>query len=720
MTYKHLGSTRAIFLISILGLYLELMLIRWISTEIRIFAYLQNTVLIVCFLGLGFGLFTSRQTIVLKHLLVPLFTLVLSLAVAPVRNFLATTITTRLSVFEDLLIWFKGTGGSTLNVIRDVVIGSVLTLVLMVIVMIMFIPIGRILGRLMNEHPRIIYAYSVNILGSLVGIWLFVLTGVLYLPPVVWLALLAVLVLPFLDWARKAWVLDAALLAGTVALAWLAGYQPGAVEAVWSPYQKLVLHDSRGGQFPNWHYTLLVNNTGYQALIDLGPDDASPSQETTPSGRMELSQYDLPPLFHQKPRRMLIVGAGTGNDVAGALRQDVPAITAVEIDPAILSFGRAYHPEQPYRSSRVRQVIDDARSFFASCRERFDVISFGLLDSHTTTSMTNARLDHFVYTKESIQKARSLLADGGVLVMSFAAQRSFIVNRFARTLREVFGADPLCFWIPVSRSGWGGHMFVAGDMERIRQQVASNPRLSKRLIDLHMSHPVQPSYDTEVATDDWPYIYLERRHIPLLYYLLAGLMVILFLVCRKFFGPPRGSLHWRSSHWHFFFLGAAFLLLEVQNVSKSALVLGNTWLTNAVIISGVLVMVLAANALAARFPGLKMGRVYVLLFASCAALYFVDIAGLASAPFLVKSCVVGAMTTLPMLFSGIVFIRSFSVVREKDTALGANLTGALAGAMLQSITFLVGFQALLLVIAGLYLLSLLTLPRGANRERARA
>ena len=36
--------TWSLFLISALGLFLEMMLIRWIGTEIRIFAYLQNTV----------------------------------------------------------------------------------------------------------------------------------------------------------------------------------------------------------------------------------------------------------------------------------------------------------------------------------------------------------------------------------------------------------------------------------------------------------------------------------------------------------------------------------------------------------------------------------------------------------------------------------------------------------------------------------------------------
>ena len=37
----------------------------------------------------------------------------------------------------------------------------------------------------------------------------------------------------------------------------------------------------------------------------------------------------------------MIVGSGTGNDVAGALRNGSSAVDAVEIDPAILRLGEA-------------------------------------------------------------------------------------------------------------------------------------------------------------------------------------------------------------------------------------------------------------------------------------------------------------------------------------------------------------------------------------------
>src|SRR5258707_920262 len=85
-----LNPTLALFLVSVLGLFLELLLIRWIGTEIRIFAYLQNTVLVVCFLGLGMGCWTSRrQPFQLRQMLVPLFILVLLMAVPLSRSFLS-------------------------------------------------------------------------------------------------------------------------------------------------------------------------------------------------------------------------------------------------------------------------------------------------------------------------------------------------------------------------------------------------------------------------------------------------------------------------------------------------------------------------------------------------------------------------------------------------------------------------------------------------------
>ena len=156
------------------------------------------------------------------------------------------------------------------------------------------------------------------------------------------------------------------------------------------------------------------------------------------------------------------------------------------------------------------------------------------------------------------------------------------------------------------------------------------------------------------------------------------------------------------------------MLLEVQNISKAAVVLGNTWTVNAVIISGVMVMILLANLIAAKCPKLPLPPVYALLVLSCIGLYFLDLSTFAFLPYATKALVVGLLTSLPMLFSGIVFVRSFANAERKDTALGANLIGALAGGLLQSVTFVTGIKALLLIVALLYLAAILTRPAPAK------
>lgn len=122
-------------------------------------------------------------------------------------------------------------------------------------------------------------------------------------------------------------------------------------------------------------------------------------------------------------------------------------------------------------------------------------------------------------------------------------------------------------------------------------------------------------------------------------------------------------------------------------------------------------MILLSNLLVACFPTLPMGPVYVLLCGTCLLLYAIDLSRFAFLPYVTKATVVGGLTSLPMLFSGIVFIRSFANVTGKDAALGANLFGALVGGLLQTVTFLTGIKALLLIVAGLYLLALTCRPR---------
>jgi spermidine synthase len=718
-----LSLDAAVFAVSVVGLFLELLLVRWVTTEIRIFAYLQNTVLVVCFLGLGMGCWDSKKAFRLRHVLVPLLILVAVLALPPTRILLGGTITDLLSGATGHFIW----GGVELSggmALAAGIAGVGLTFGMLWLLWAVFVPVGRQLGRLMADHPKTLRAYSVNVAGSLIGIWLFVACSGLSLAPVWWFAVFAIggLFLTAGAWAQRA--IDAGLLAAVVAFGVLAGEEPGWKECRWSPYQKLCLFEQNNTNPPSiWAglygerrpfgdlgtHVIAVNNVGYQAPIDLRPEVVTAKPDHYVPTQRGYSQYDLPPKLHPNPKKGLVVGAGSGNDVAGLLRNGVTEVVAVEIDPVIIEYGKQVHPEKPYDHPGVRVVNDDARSFFATTTEKFDVIAFGLLDSHTTTAMTNARLDHYVYTRESIAHAKTLLNPGGVLVLSFEAQKPFVVSRMSQVLEEQFGRPPLAFRMPANGYGWGGVLFVTGDEEAVKGRLAADPKLAEFISEWSKEMPAAVA--AEVATDDWPYIYLEGRSIPPLYLLLAGCLLGLFVLGVRSLALGTAFRGWGKSHTHFALLGAGFMLLEVQNISKASVVLGNTWVVNAVVITGVLMMILAANALSPLAKKLPPWVVYGCLLGSCVGLYFVDLSRFGFLPYWQKATAVGLLTSLPMLFSGLIFARSFTATPHKDAALGANLFGSLLGALVQSVTFVTGIKALLLLVAAFYLAAILTRPK---------
>jgi Asp-tRNA(Asn)/Glu-tRNA(Gln) amidotransferase A subunit family amidase len=89
----------------------------------------------------------------------------------------------------------------------------------------------------------------------------------------------------------------------------------------------------------------------------------------------------------------------------------------------------------------VTVFIDDARAFFKKTNQRYDLIVFGYLDSHTLlTSMSSIRLDNYVYTLESFREARKLLTTNGTLVLAYSAGRSFLGDRIYATLAREYDA----------------------------------------------------------------------------------------------------------------------------------------------------------------------------------------------------------------------------------------------------------------------------------------
>lgn len=692
-----------LFVISFVTLFLEMLLIRWIGSEVRIFAYLSNFILIACFLGFGIGCFQSNlpfkplQSLGIIATVIFLVAAPGGLRIVPFRD-----ITQMLGGMSfDLPIWSTPLPTERLFMGLLLLAGMVLTVLLFLMVVFALIPLGRRVGYLFERHPNLTLAYSINILGSLIGTWTFAGLSYLSTPPWQWFVLLLAAFLFLVP--RRLPAICLWFAAGCVILISLVPWHGQTGATYWSPYQKLVLSPlkTKDGQVQRG-YLIEVNNTGYQAILNLSRDFLSNHPQYFNLDQVSLNPYDLPYEFLTGVRRVLIVGAGAGNDCAAALRHGVQEVDCVEIDPVIAALGKEYHPEKPYQDAKVRLIVDDARSFFRQTSSKYDLIWFGLLDSHTLGSAyNNVRLDHYVYTKESFEAARNLLEDNGVLVLFFETEAQWITERIFGLLKTVFGYPPLTFIVrtPGDYYGWGGTLYVVGRNGPVTFSEKT-PEPVRRFLKNNM---LQVSPQVELTTDDWPFLYLPSRTVPMIHIIVSGILFILFLGFRN-----KILLRETSFDWRFFGLGAGFLLIEVQSVTKAGLLFGSTWIVNCLIVSQILVWILLSNLIYAKLRIKRLNWVFALLFIDLLFIYLFPLDSFSQLALLPRLVLGSFHLTVPVFFAGLIFISLFNGCPSRSGALGANLIGALAGGLLESLAFVAG-QKSLLIVAGFFYVGVLLL-----------
>jgi spermidine synthase len=678
-----------LLLVSSAALYLEIVLIRWLGTEVKIFAFFQNLSLIVCFLGFGVGSFSSKKRGSLLPTLVATTILVVlvSLPFKGWHEFLRL-ISSVLSYAPDAALWGEIQDRFQLSVYYQVFICCLLAVALFLLLLaIAMVSLGRWVGYYLEAAPNTVAAYSVNLFGSLAGIWLLAILAFLWLPPAGWFIAAFVLIVCAQPFTWRTSLVSCALLAIT-----LLALRPASGNPVyWSPYQKLAVTDYGDGQ-----YQIDVNNEGYMSIANLSSDFLLKNPQV--ASTYQNSSYDSPFRFAKNTDRVLVVGSGAGNDVAAALRHGASHVDAVEIDPLIASLGKRLHPEQPYSSPKVQLINNDARNFLRQSHDKYDVIIFALLDSHTEFSgYSNMRVDNYVYTEESFRDAKRLLSPDGILILKFEVRKpwTWIGQRFYSMLSGMFPHPPVTYYAPKTGALLDGTIFIESDSPSLWEKSHDPPVaafLSKNAPDFPLSADNAPP----PTTDDWPYIYHQSHSIPRAYFAVSAVILAMALyMVGPFFKPREGST------WQFFLLGAGFLLMETQLVSRLALYFGTTWLVNCIALTGILTVLLLANLFVElRRPG-SLGVYYAGLCATLIANYAIPwyrIPGSGTS--------VGVLICLaycvPFFFAGVIFTESFRRFGGRSHAFGANMLGAVAGGLAQNLSFIVGMKALLLIAAVIY------------------
>jgi hypothetical protein len=516
-------------------------------------------------------------------------------------------------------------------------------------------------------------AYRYDIAGSILGIAAFSLLSFTWAPPVAWGLVVAGLFV-VLQWPRLRIIQTGALILLVLVL----GRESLEPQWSWSPYYKIAANES--GSPPRLQID--ANGIPHQTAASVAVRQQSNPEYFLPYERAEVGALD----------NVLIVGAGSGTDVAIALAEGAKHVDAVEIDPKLQRLGADWHPDHPYQDPRVSVHIDDGRAFLEQTDVSYDLILFALPDSLTLVSgQSSLRLESYLFTVQAMQAARDRLAPGGAFAMYNFYREDWLVDRLAGTLNQVYHRAPCVD--SVGDLGKLAVLTIAPTAEAVTCPTGSSWTVT------------DAAAAASPATDDYPFLYLRNRSIPEIYLLtLALILAASVLLVRVVSGPLRPM----ARYVDLFFMGAAFLLLETKSVVQFALLFGTTWFVNALVFGGVLVSVLAAIEVARRWRPAQPAMLYVALLAAIAVAWVVPVDFLLGLEMLPRFVLAVVVWFTPIFIANLVFAERFRNVEESNIAFGANLLGAMVGGVLEYVALLTGYQALLLLVALLYGAAFLT------------
>ena len=744
-----------LFLISLLILFLELAAIRWFPAHVLYLTFFTNVVLLASFLGMSVGCLAASHR--RDYLTWTPSLLVIALTAAHAVEISSSSFGKFVDVGNQVSpqqVYF-GAEYHSQDLSRYAIPVEVLCGFFFIIIALAFVGPGQKLGRALQRWPNRVQAYTLNIVGSIVGIALFAVCSWLEISAFWWFLLVAVglgyfyLISPRQRFSRllRGWApITAAMLILTVWLAWFTPVRDQGrdqVQQFWSPYYRI--------DFKQADLSLSVNLIYHQHMVS--------RNENFPA-------YALPHLLNRDAGRppfadVLIIGAGSGNDVSRALQWGAKHVDAVEIDPAIYRLGRTFHPDQPYRDERVSIHLDDGRNFLRSPERKYDLIVYALVDSLVLHSgYSNIRLESFLFTRQAFEDVRRQLKPNGTFVIYNYFRQGWLAARLQNGLDEAFGTgNSLALTLPYrqviepEKATFGDFtIFFAGDTGDLRNSFARQPAYWLRIdqppgpstpngfrIGPEMSPFVEPTQGNDQApasqwqrfglatvlppqgelrsaTDDWPFLYLREPMIPTLslrgMLIMGGLgllLVFLFLPREKkrasAVSGVRSMKFVNALNVQLFFLGAGFMLVETKAVVTMALLFGSAWVVNSVVFLAVLMMILAANLWTIRARPARLWPYYLGLLVTLALNVFVPLdffLGMNRTIQVLGSCL---LVFAPILFAGVIFAASFKRTTQPDRAFGSNIAGAMLGGLAEYSSMLLGFQYLVLLAILFYAVS---------------
>ena len=339
----------------------------------------------------------------------------------------------------------------------------------------------------------------------------------------------------------------------------------------------------------------------------------------------------------------LVIGSGGGEDVLVALAGGSKKVTAVEINPLIISTAKQFGNSAGnlYERKEVELFIDDGRRFISSSDSKYDRIVIKLVDSWAAQLAGGYALsENYLYTVEAFrQYLRHLDEDNGMLVMvrwNFELPRLMpLVAESLRQEKKVGSSEDIRKQILVVENRPGlyfesnnkqtiypvlliikNNPFTDSEINLAKERIANN---NARVIAMPGGY-IQPPYDTllldknyyhsqqlqesdlrailelKPPTDDSPF-YFAKEQVPNQMILLletvlgvsAVLALLLIYYSRRNRALPITSS--TSSWFHMIFvifIGLGFMFLEITFIQKFLLLLGTPIMALTVILFSIL------------------------------------------------------------------------------------------------------------------------------------
>jgi hypothetical protein len=457
----------------------------------------------------------------------------------------------------------------------------------------------------------------------------------------------------------------------------------------------------------------------------------------------------------EPPASVLILGAGAGRDILMAKLAGAESITAVEINPTLVQLTQdaASYNGGVYELPGVQTVIMDGRNYVERSTSQYDLIYANVVYSQAAAPGHSGLSENYIFTREALRAYWQHLADDGR--MGFVTHQGIEGIRLVIAALDMLQAEGLTIaealqrvsmaslafgepetrttvilvqrqpWTQATASAYAAevHSRNSGALYLPFYQELGFESLAAGLISLEGYIASNTDFNYAPSTDDRPFFYQLRPGLPpgLSDLLLIGLLLTAaYLSWLVFFFVRRDEGQWKRASLapYFALLGVAFLLVEIPQIQRFSLLLGQPVLALVTVIGTLLISSGLGSLFSSRLELLRLPRAVMRLCIALSIMVFVTtwlypLIIQWALPFdLSIRVLVTALALMPLgLLMGIPFPSGLRVAHQADPKgiaafWGANAIASVLGSALAMVLAVwMGFSATLWIGALLYALA---------------